>query len=213
MKPLIKYVFILLVFISCKKDNEAKQKIEPILHLDYVVSGIKDTLCINYIFNPVKEIYEKETGCLTYKGFDSIDINNDTKYDFKFETNHQVPDIANICNSCPKNMDCFPSGHKSKISYILDSSFQIACSDNYNILCFSAGDTINKNFIWKNNGAKVLIDSTYFPLPSTAEGFWIYSEDKYIGIRKIGNDTIYGWIKANTRYNIQIKEVYLNIKK
>ena len=216
MKTLARIIYLIsfLGFISCEKDNNSEIQGS---FLDFAICGLYDSTYKYKLLIPSLSIEEEESGCLVYKGKDSLDLNDDLQFDVAFESGTFIPDLSGICCECPDDpeiiCDCWPYGREYKISYILDSSFQIAISNNYKISCFSEGDTIDNDLSWENKSILTFKDIQNFPPPAMVTGNWIYEEDRYLGIRKIGTDTIYGWIKLNVGQNIEIKEFFIGIKK
>ncbi len=203
--------FFIGFLISCEKDrvnpdNSDEQKIP-------VIAGIFDSSGIYSDLSPSMLIAETEKGCLFYTGNGSIDIDNDKNIDMSFNSWNQIPDISGECCDCPDDSDiicdCWPSGRIYKYIHIQDTSFQIACDTNLRAVCFSSNDTIEIWRNWAKKGKITLIDLYNFPPPEISYGNWISDSDKYLGIRKIFNDTTYGWLRLNLSKTIEVKELYL----
>jgi hypothetical protein len=198
--------------LSCEEDNTFKQNTIP----DYAVAGQYDSTLTYFLVNPPVSIVENKIGCSFYSGSDSIDIDLDNQYDIVFVSNNQVPDWTGVCCDWPEDStiiyDCWPSGQKSKNAYLIDSGFQLACAENYNLMCFGLNDTIKPGSQWQSKRWMYLSRSSYFPPPEIKSGFWDGNEDRYLGIRRIDQDTLYGWIKINAGETIEIKEVYFSGK-
>jgi hypothetical protein len=209
---IICYIFFLGLF-SCEKDNNPEI---PASFLNYAVCGLYDTAYKYKLLIPSLSIEEKESGCLVFKGRDSLDLDDDLQFDVAFESGTFIPDLSGICCDCPDDpeiiCDCWPYGREYMISYVLDSSFQIAISNNYKISCFTEGDTIDNTLSWENKSTLTFKDIQNFPPPPLVTGNWIYDDNRYLGIRKIETDTIYGWIKISISPNIDIKEIFIGMK-
>ncbi len=210
-------VILCLIFFtglfSCEKDKNPQ--IQGSVS-DFAVCGLFDSIGTYKLLVPPISIEEKESGCLIFKGNDSVDLDDNQQFDIAFESGSFLPDLTGVCCNCPEDTaiicDCWPTGREYKISYVLDSSFQIAVSGNYKISCFSAGDTINQSLRWENKSALTFRDILNFPPPAIVTGNWIYDDDRYLGIRKTGIDTVYGWIKLRIIPNMEIKEVFIGSK-
>jgi hypothetical protein len=130
-----------------------------------------------------------------------------------FNSCNQTPDISGEFCDCPNDpdiiCDCWPTGRIYKYLTIQDTSFQIACDTHIRAVCFSLNDTIEIRTNWINNGMITLIDIYNFPPPVISFGNWRSDSDKYLGIRKVQNDTTYGWIRLNLSETIEVKELYL----
>ena len=200
------------LFFACEKNN--LNPIDNQLDLDkIVIAGSNDSNGIYNLYTPTIKIIEKETGCLFYSGFDSIDVDNNGNYDLKFQSRSQVPDLIGECCDCPDDpdifCDCWPSGRIYKFIQTIEVNFQIACDSSNRAISFELNDTIEIWRNWINNNWITLIDVYNFPPPETIYGNWNSIDDRYLGVRKIDTDTLYGWIKINLSETIEIKEIYL----
>lgn len=213
----IKIVFFILCFscgffFACEKNNLNLTDNQPDSD-KMVIAGSYDSTDFYILHTPSIMIIENEIACLFYSGMDSIDIDNNGNFDLKFHSSSQVPDLSGECCNCPDDpdiiCDCWPSGRIYKFIQTIEASYQIACDSNSRAISFGLNDTIETWQNWINNNWITLIDIYNFPPPEIIYGNWDSMDDKYLGIRKIDNDTLYGWIKINLSETIAIKEIYL----
>lgn len=208
------FAFLLLSNISCndidKEVIEKKNEIEPSVY--YVVAGIHDSTGI--YSNKSKIVELNESGCLQYSGLDSIDIDNDLFYDFIFNALYKELDVQGICNpyinlDTSIIWDYWPTGENKVMLEFKNMNFEVACDSNSQIICFNLNDTIEKEYNWENNSNKLFYHYVYSISGDWEEFYWEVLEDRYLGIRKIGTDTVYGWLKLNIYNTVEIKEIYL----
>ena len=204
MRTLLIIACILTFLYGCEKKDDSVQKFD-----NYVIAGSGDDSKIIEISPSFISICEKEyydNG--TYHGFtcssnDSIDLDLDDKFDFKFKQSYKTF----TPNDCNPNIidDCETYGEEESTIQALDR-FQIAYNSKETIapMNFSLKDTINQHEYWTDE---------YRSLRFSGYGinFWTDSATiGYVGIRMIEQDTIYGWIKLNvTEDQIIIDKYFL----
>ncbi len=208
-------IFLCGFFLACEKNNVNPTDDYPDLK-KIVIAGKYDTVDFYILCSPTIKVIEKMVVCFFYSGIESIDIDNDGYYDLKFHSMTDKPDINNECCDCPIDTtiicDCSTYGRIYKSIQTTEKKIQIACDLGNYAICFKLNDTIETWKYWISGDWIDLIDKHYFPLPEVIRGNWNTMEDRYLGVRKIDNDTLYGWIKLNLSETIEIKEIYLEKK-
>ena len=197
------FLFILLIFSSCLKDDDNKIVSAGIYDSDYIYHEFSPPLKVDLKLDTIKDDYFWN---------DSIDINQDGIYELFISQRIHIP-----AESGSPTFDHFPY-----LRLITKSDLQIARKIDY----YAVGhgqvneidwvDTLNyKTQINDNNdwteGNDILSIWLVPPLgaPGTLPyGTWfnLTNEEKYVGIRmKIGKRYKYGWIKLNviSREDIQ----------
>ena len=177
-----------------------------------VLAGIYDSANFHLKLNPSIKIDEYEIGCLSYSGTESLDIYKDGYPELIFNSKSLLPDISGECCDCPDDpeisCDCWPSGRVYKYIETIDTMYQIACDLDNRAISFEINDTIENCTQWITGSWITLIDIYNFPPPETIYGNWVSVDDRYLGVRKIEADTLYGWIRINLSETIEIKEMY-----
>ena len=208
---------VIFFLFSCeKKENEQK---ENIVKESFVLAGIYDSSFYHKCFNPGFSIQLKQVGCWEMMGKDSLDLNNDGKYDLIL-TDGELNNIP-LENCCPQSsdstiiVDCWPSFYQY---------FQIALADSFELLSDTVNDNLYKistSFIDTLNVNDTINDvnrgfsnqPSYFytynkPLTG-GYGKWInIKSDKYVGFRfTIKGFKKYGWIRIEKIDKLIIKEI------
>ena len=206
----MKIVFLLPLFLllfSCKKNNGNENIIDKTEKQDLSITAGEQNDTVKYLdFNPDIIVQIKEVSCKSYYGCDSIDFDNDSKYDFKINYSVVYPDLD---YSCGCSGDCFPSGYQDIELIRLNTKYQISIDSGRIIHQFSFNDKISENNKWDTSANSYFANATF---PNFMYK-WSNVDNKYIGIRFIDKDTIYGWIRISCHDTITIKDCGLKIKK
>jgi len=205
------FLFILLIFSSCLKDDDNKIVSAGIYDSDYIYHEFSPPLKVDLKLDTIKDDYFWN---------DSIDINQDGIYELFISQRIHIP-----AESGSPTFDHFPY-----LRLITKSDLQIARKIDY----YAVGhgqvneidwvDTLNyKTQINDNNdwteGNDILSIWLVPPLgaPGTLPyGTWfnLTNEEKYVGIRmKIGKRYKYGWIKLNVISRDDIQFICYAIEK
>jgi len=179
------FILCLVILSSCKKDDKAPIK----GNLTILAGQAGDS--VNYFdFNPNICINYTEVYYNSYFGEKSIDINNDNNSDFKVTYRVVLPDLNNSCCNATYG-DCFPNGYNEITLERLNKSYQIATGAEHIIQQFIKDEKIDRYSNWDTCTTVYFANSTFPAMTNN----WKYKTDKYIGVRLVDTDTIYGWIK------------------
>ncbi len=200
-------MFIAMILISgCEKTDEGHNE-------KLVIAGITNNSGIHVIANPpiIIEDEGEEYDNGSYSGIvksdmDSIDINQDNKYDFNFSYYFK----SSFPNDCDTTIldGCESSGEER--TYIqIRNNYQIAFNYLDEFFCgvmpksFALNDTISTYSNWSNT-------QSWLTLSCDQITYWeAEPSPRYLGVRMIAEDTLYGWIKFNYHPGkIQIDEYY-----
>jgi hypothetical protein len=189
MKKVYFMIALVLSLFACQKEDSVTQTVTK---NKFLVIG--DTVyCNTTVGDSLLNLYYIENKIVS----DSIDIDFDKKYDFKFSIDYRssdCSDVPDIDEDSSVIWDCYPTLSVNN-SFINFGSYQIAySSDSVSPLRLSAGDTISDKNVWlcKMNN---LMEYSYFGLGMGGYGRWVEVKDGYLGLRKIeANDTCYGWM-------------------
>jgi hypothetical protein len=201
MKNLI-FVLGIIVFISCEKEKRNDIIMKQNLT---IMAGVQSDDIKYFDFNPDIIVRYQETSCLYYYGNDSIDMDTDSKCDYKINYYMKIPDLNYTCGC---NGDCFPSGYQIVEMVRKNKNYQIAIDSGKIIHQFSLNEKISSNNQW-DTSATCYFAYTVFPEWTNK---WLRVDNKYIGIRLLGQDTIYGWIRVSYLDTIVIKDYGIQIK-
>jgi hypothetical protein len=185
MRTIVTFFWILLlgiVVVSCEKGDEDKQNDTlPEIVYNYVLAG-------DSIFNVDYFRLEPEKRLVPpYEPFyvwDSIDLDHDSIYDFKF----YIAGTSNDQLGYGFWADIFPINNRNEIAYSYVNNYP----DTLNL-----NDTIDSRLNWKSGGIGLL---TYQKDNSDYEGNWTNQMNKFLAIRLISQDTNYGWIRMDVNH-------------
>ena len=201
--------------LSCKKENTTPSADDnnPVDEkVKTVIAGRSDSTDFYFLLSPPELVEVRETGCLFFSGTDSLDIDGDGKPDLAFHSRTQNPDLTGECCDCPDDpeifCDCWPTGRIYKFVEVLDTLCNVACDTEKRAWRFELNDTIKASIGWTGSSPVTLIDFYNFPPPETIYGNFDSSENQYLGIRKTGSDTLYGWVRLDLSETIEIDEMY-----
>ena len=201
MKKIIAPIFILLVLISCEKEEEKTP----------VIAGETNAEMLLYEFNPAMKIELQTDSANNIKyGHDSLDINLDGRYDLFFDLKLFIDWQDTL------RLDFFYFNTrlllKNGLGFITKiETYYVGLGV---IKDFAWADTINSGSIidrkaeW--SGTDTYLAMWTQPPPSTlSNGCWynVLNEEKYFGFRmKINSTYKYGWIKLiqDSERNIEI---------
>jgi len=209
-KMRIYYILLLSIcIISCKKEEQTDNS------KDFIIAGIYNNNVSFADTSINKEIITKNIECLSYQGFDSIYLWNNSERKIVFYTNRGEPDTSFIC--CPKDMCCVINasgqtgidGRNANIFFLADSSYQ----NLFKVQLFKNGDTIHKtnNNVWQNIGdLKIEMYSCDLESYSNKTCNEKLQGDVFIAI-KINEKSKehFGWIQLNFNQKITIKGYYI----
>ena len=170
---------LIIVFVSCKKDDDNNTK--PIIEEQKFVFlvGAKDSLDY-YDYEPNLDFFISHNSDGYYINSDTVDLNSDNKLDFAIVREGFA--------------DGFVSETINYFEYKLYNlnDFEVVCSDINNADTLNFGDTLSNALNWiKNDTYRLIYSDPYY-----MDGNWrIWGKEKYLGFRKIGTDTIMGWIR------------------
>lgn len=206
MKQLITIITVILFFQSCNKSNDLlNDETCPLCDNFVLIAGdsIDDSL-IYIEFKPIILVKGSRTGTSEhYEYLDSflIDLNNDTENDLKFLFYENVYDP--ICDSIDEGC-CMPEGYAyCKVANL--TNFDIACSYDdllsiYRPSRLNLGDTIDEKLHWISFNKDIEFAIATYPTDwNTAQ------HDGFMAFRyPNGKDYLYGWIRINTFWGMEI---------
>lgn len=190
----IYFILIIFLLLSCKKEKNTTIKSD----LTIFAGQVGDS--INYFdFVPDIKVNYIDISCNNYYGIDSFVLNIDKNIDFQIIYHVVTPDLTGSC--CPGG-DCFPSGFQQIELKKFNSHYQIAIDSLHLIHKFNLNDKVSKNNNW-DASSDIYFANVTFP---KWDNNWLNSDNKYIGIRFIDTDTIYGWIRVSYQDTILLKD-------
>jgi hypothetical protein len=204
--PLLVLVFVSLIFLSCEKDFERTK------NRNEIIAGEYDSLSMfHYDFNPDRVLIDNEIACHEYLGIDSVNIDNNIRWDLKFSY-YLYNDIMGEC--CTDTIgDCIGGVYFEKVIE-MTNNYQIHTDSLDWAKPLNYGDIIDSKLNWCDKNKVLLFRLS--DLSDLGQGYWKWSinmDAKYLGIRKIEvSDTVYGWILLDTKETIAIMEYAFNTK-
>ena len=184
-----------LLLLSCNKNDTT-----TLLKRDLTIRAGQTGDSVSYSdLTPDIIVKYADVSCKNFYGEDSIDLNKDKAFDIKIIYQVVTPDLDYSC--CPGG-DCFPSGYQLIELKGLNEKYQIAIDSAKIIHKFNANDIISRNYNW-DNSKTVYFANSLFPAWINK---WNDTENKYIGIRILDKDTLYGWIRISYKDTIVVKD-------
>jgi hypothetical protein len=196
-------ILSLFLFVSCEKDNKSNVNFQKDFSIN---AGERNDSVLYYDIDPDFKILYKETSCLSYHGVGSLALFNNSSYDFEIDYNVVIPDLNHTCDC---EGDCFPWGHQIIKLAKKNQNYQIATDSGGFIHQFSASESISKDNKWDTSLVSYFANTTF---PNWRND-WIEKDNKYIGVRLIQKDTLYGWIRISYHENLIFHDFGLKSKK
>ena len=204
MKKLLIFASILLLFVTCKKENDNKDNCKQ----DFIIAG--DSL------NSCCEIIKIDTSFNVYGntyGKYELDLDNDNRIDMTFEFRRSSAWHGNSVNT-----GCYMKSENPLLEFSIEDGTQYSTY----IKVKNAGDTIGINDEWfSNEDGRINLSDLNYLIVEYGDGSgntWIsYSDstninvrNKYIGIRiKQPSFTEYYWIKLSVKFTLQEGNVFI----
>ncbi|HLO59269.1 MAG TPA: hypothetical protein VK179_11035 [Bacteroidales bacterium] len=186
MKPFY-LILCLLIFFSCEEDKK------EFIKTDFsIFAGQKGDSVSFFDFIPNIRIDYTQTACKYFYGDNSVDLDFDNNSDLKITYDVEVPDLDFSCCNAGNIGDCFPTGYQLIELTRLNKNYQIATDSDHIIKQFVKGEKIFQYNNWDTCTIVYFANSSF---PAWINN-WENNSNKYIGIRLLDKDTIYGWIKA-----------------
>jgi hypothetical protein len=196
MRP-FSLIFCLLIFFSCEEDHKVFVK------TDLTIRAGQTGDSVSYFdFIPDIRIDYTQVVCKYFHGVNSIDLNFDNNADLKITYDVEVPDLDYSCCNAENGGDCFPTGYQLIELNRINKNYQIATDSEHIIQQFIKDDKIFQNNNWDTSKNVYFAKSSF---PAWINN-WRNNSNKYIGIRLLNEDTIYGWIKVTYIDTIIIEE-------
>lgn len=190
-------MFVVIIVMSCEKESNNNIEIKN----DFIIAGlVGENVKGNDSLH--KTISISLISCLHYYAIDSIDCDFDSIPDTKIIIDHKSPDlVGECCTFVDSSSDCFGdhNGYRQVKLISKTPTFECVTSPTGIVNQFNHGDTISKKLHWNKQKEYFLDNYSY---PNAFIGLWSDVTNKYIGYRYLNNDTIYGWLKISTSYNI-----------
>jgi hypothetical protein len=202
------YLMLILIVYSCKKDN-----LSDLTHRNTAICGKVDSTFSHFDLQPSFSIHLVKVDDLDYKGYDSLDFDQDEFYDFRIYLWTISAPI--YCNMNPLDttiiVDYFPLQNPMAIlttDYEMISKEYSKQGDTIYIPdVMEAGDTVSEKSIWHDYHTYSLWQ---FNGPNYERKWFDAVSDKFIGFRKKVKDTYkYGWIRLTVNPNFMIKDVLM----
>lgn len=126
----------------------------------------------------------------------SLDIDSDGSEDFTFG----VYSIWDVYGRDKKGFVQYTVKAKKEFEIVCSSTFSIDLIDT-----LSMGDTLSNSLIWSEERSQVLYESG----DNYIDGNWtIWGRQKYLGFRKVGIDTLRGWLRIGLEYGDRPIRIY-----